>query len=215
MKLHETQKRLRPPPMTLCRNNMCSNAQPPSTNVNSLRLCTTCYGPFWNSNIDPNNEKLLQRLVGKYFAQLNEGCGRVQCWNPFCKTSLAFQPPEDSTPNGLAFKSLELTRLSCVMPDSSVSIPENNVFFFCVEETCGLVRHIADTKLVPMGYKVEWSVEAVKKTFQSFSKFNNPEAGEYESSDDEITSESNRKSFEDYENSCVEKAVMWLVRNEV
>lgn len=57
MKIHEMERRSRPP-LVLCSNVNCDKT--PSTNP--LKLCSTCFTPFYSPNHDPGNKKLIQRV---------------------------------------------------------------------------------------------------------------------------------------------------------
>lgn len=75
-KIHEVarQNQKLPP---LCSNQQCIR---PKAN-NKLNLCQYCFGPFWVTEDDPKNIKLIQRVARKLHTQLTHGCGNNWCQN--------------------------------------------------------------------------------------------------------------------------------------
>jgi hypothetical protein len=82
---HQVEKQNKPKPFVLCANQNCSNAVMLS-HPNVLKLCQSCFGPFYSPRIDEGNKKLIQSLITKYFEQMTKGCGKSHCWNKvfFC-----------------------------------------------------------------------------------------------------------------------------------
>jgi hypothetical protein len=78
---HELQKQQQPLPFDLCRNVICGNAQN-SSFINNLKLCQSCYRPFYSPTYDPTNQKMAQKFVQVYHQQLTKGCSTDHCINP-------------------------------------------------------------------------------------------------------------------------------------
>jgi hypothetical protein len=198
MKMHNYEKQYRPLPMILCRNRLCSE---PVDRKNEVQLCTHCFGPFWNPQVDPQNQKLIQRMVTRYFTQLSTGCGGVDyCLNMYCKSSSMFIQLADSSPNGMALKSLELTGLSGLT--APIPAGQERQFWLCVERRVSEVRQIAETIIQPMGFELEWCIEALKKGRRSYVDLDD---------DDESTDDT--KSHEKYKNYITNFAISWLQDN--
>jgi hypothetical protein len=87
MQTHELQKQQQPLPFQMCRNEICPNPQN-SQFLNPLKLCQTCYAPFYSPRWDPTNQKVPQLVVQKYHQQLTIGCG-----SDFCSNSVSFPCP--------------------------------------------------------------------------------------------------------------------------
>ena len=93
---HELEKKRRPPPK-VCRNVYCGrtvgNVSAGSNNNNSVNndigLCSTCYGPLYVAQHDPDGKGLKRRVERRYLSQLLTGCGRAWCANAYCKTGRA------------------------------------------------------------------------------------------------------------------------------
>lgn len=64
-KVHEVQRQNQQLP-SLCCNHNCIR---PRAN-NKLKLCQYCFGPFWVTDDDPKNVKLIQRVARKLHSQL-------------------------------------------------------------------------------------------------------------------------------------------------
>ena len=69
----------------ICANWECSGKEVEGDGRNGMgnvmRVCRTCFGPFWSGRVDEGNKKLVNKVVGVYFGQLTKGCGREFCEN--------------------------------------------------------------------------------------------------------------------------------------
>ena len=100
---HELEKKRRVTPM-VCRNVLCGKiigeGAASSSNSNSLSnnigLCSTCFGPLYVAQYDPDGKSLKRRVERRYLSQLLTGCGRSWCMNSYCKTGRANQERDKS-----------------------------------------------------------------------------------------------------------------------
>lgn len=76
-KIHEVKRQQQTLPPT-CNNRNCIR---PRVNKNRLAFCQYCFGPFWITEDDPKNAKLIQRVARRIHAQLTVGCGNAWCRN--------------------------------------------------------------------------------------------------------------------------------------
>jgi hypothetical protein len=77
-KIHELQDKPQVP--TLCSNVNCAN-ELSSQYPNSLKMCSSCFQPFWSPRHDPGNQKLAQLIVQTYHRQMTLGCKNSHCYN--------------------------------------------------------------------------------------------------------------------------------------
>lgn len=109
--------------------------------------------------------------------------------------------------NELAIKALELAQLS-----------DRSLNYFCVDRNCGRVRWLAEQRLRPLGYPIDWCVESLNKTRQSNSISATTSATGYssdsseESSDDETMADP--KLISQMEDHWLSRAANWLVNND-
>jgi hypothetical protein len=79
-KIHQvTRQNQKLPP--LCSNQQCTRSRA----NNRLGLCQYCFGPFWVTEDDPKNVKLVQRVARKLHGQMTMGCGHSWCQNMVSK----------------------------------------------------------------------------------------------------------------------------------
>ncbi|TPX33264.1 hypothetical protein SeMB42_g07508 [Synchytrium endobioticum] len=130
MNMHDMEKRemiMNGPRQTfkLCSNVECSSAEPNPPNV--LRVCTSCYAPFWSPRLDDGNTRLAQKLLETYHRQLTKGCGRPHCLNQYCRTFL--KAVEDPDPTDAAIQALNLVQKSALVnktnPICSLCTPDS------------------------------------------------------------------------------------------
>ncbi|KAJ2825218.1 hypothetical protein FBU31_003779 [Coemansia sp. 'formosensis'] len=82
--MHQMKEQVARENMVPCANKECSKERA----TNPLGLCTSCFGPFYTGQHDPDNHKLLKRLARTLHTQLTRGCGSQRCRNPMCATGL-------------------------------------------------------------------------------------------------------------------------------
>jgi hypothetical protein len=69
----------------VCMNLNCSMAQ--NEPKNEMKLCKTCFSPFWSPRVEENRSWLRNKLLSMYINQLMKGCGHRHCYN---KVSFSF-----------------------------------------------------------------------------------------------------------------------------
>lgn len=99
---HELEKKRRVTPR-VCRNVLCGRIIGDGTAIsnsnnkslsNNIGLCSTCFGPLYVSQYDPDGKSLKRRVERRYLSQMLTGCGRSWCTNTYCKTGRANQKPD-------------------------------------------------------------------------------------------------------------------------
>ncbi|KAI9323475.1 ubiquitin fusion degradation protein UFD1-domain-containing protein [Dichotomocladium elegans] len=150
-KVHEVQRQnQRLPP--LCSNRNCIR---PRVN-NRLRLCQYCFGPFWVTDDDPKNVKLLQRVARKLHSQLTVGCGHSYCRNKYCATSI--QTPQDAnTAATTLIPLIQSLQRQLTLPDPD---PE---LYLCVDESTTRRRLLAEMleEGTTRKYSIAWCSKAL------------------------------------------------------
>ncbi|KAI8143773.1 ubiquitin fusion degradation protein UFD1-domain-containing protein [Fennellomyces sp. T-0311] len=150
-KVHEVQKQnQRLPP--LCSNQNCIR---PRAN-NRLRLCQYCFGPFWVTDADPKNVKLIQRVARKLHSQLTVGCGHSYCRNKHCATSN--QKPQDAnTAASTLIPMIQSLQRQMNLPDPN---PE---LYLCVDEMVTRKRFLAEMleEGTTKKYSIAWCAKAL------------------------------------------------------
>ncbi|KAI9008572.1 ubiquitin fusion degradation protein UFD1-domain-containing protein [Hyaloraphidium curvatum] len=117
-RVHQIERASRPP-LALCANVNCDKT--PANNV--LKLCGSCFSPFYSPNVDPGNKKLLQRVIRQYFSNLsNTPCKLATCANEFCSNGVPALPANEA-----ALRAVELAKKSALFEKAS---PE---MWLCVE----------------------------------------------------------------------------------
>ncbi|KAJ2907816.1 hypothetical protein GGI21_003509 [Coemansia aciculifera] len=84
MRMHQVREQVARENMLPCANKECSRERA----QNPLGLCTSCFGPLYTGQHDPDNHKLLKRLARTLHTQLTRGCGSQHCHNPMCASGL-------------------------------------------------------------------------------------------------------------------------------
>ncbi|CAB4398482.1 unnamed protein product [Rhizophagus irregularis] len=148
MKMHEVEKQnQRLPP--LCRNANCAR----NAAVNSLRLCTVCFGPFWSPTADPTKKMLFTRVARKYHQQLTVGCKNSWCKNEFCATGNS-QPKDATTAATTLIPLLQQVQ-------SSNSAP----MYLCVDENTMKKRLLANLLYkgdIEGEFSIEFCIKAIE-----------------------------------------------------
>ncbi|KAF0448085.1 UFD1-domain-containing protein [Gigaspora margarita] len=125
--MHEIEKQNRKLP-PLCRNKNCVRIA--ADNV--LKLCATCFGPFWSPTADPEKKMLYTRVARKYHSQLTTGCGQSWCKNLHCATG-------NSSPQDPTTAALSLTPLLKQLQLSTTAF-----MYLCVDEQTTKKRTLAN-----------------------------------------------------------------------
>ncbi|KAJ2747344.1 hypothetical protein GGI20_000595 [Coemansia sp. BCRC 34301] len=89
MRMHQVRVQDARDNMVPCANKECNRERA----QNPLGLCTSCFGPFYTGQHDPDNHKLLKRLARTLHTQLTRGCGIQRCHNPMCATGIRNSSP--------------------------------------------------------------------------------------------------------------------------
>ncbi|KAJ1658736.1 hypothetical protein IWQ61_002070 [Dispira simplex] len=133
--LHKVRQQNQPLPFRICRNANCVRPRVEGPNANVLRLCSTCFGPYWTSNLDPGHKKLLQRVALAYHRQLTQGCGHTWCHNTtLCATAI----DKKLDPTGAALHLAPYVQsLAQWLSDPAAPNRENSApwLYFCVDES--------------------------------------------------------------------------------
>ncbi|KAI9494269.1 hypothetical protein BDB00DRAFT_318824 [Zychaea mexicana] len=150
-KVHEVQKQnQRLPP--LCSNQNCIR---PRAN-NRLGLCQYCFGPFWVTDDDPKNVKLIQRVARKLHSQLTVGCNHPYCRNKYCATST--QKPQDAN----TAASTLIPMIQSLQRQMSLPNPKPELYF-CVDESITRKRFLAEMleEGTTSKYSIAWCAKAL------------------------------------------------------
>ncbi|KAI8067783.1 ubiquitin fusion degradation protein UFD1-domain-containing protein [Gongronella butleri] len=145
--VHRQQQRLPP----ICGNSQCTR---PRAN-NRLGLCQYCFGPFWVTEDDPQNVKLIQRVARRLHTQLTHGCGNAWCQNQYCATSSG-KAQDATTAASTLLPMIKKLRVQLAMPKPK---PELDL---CVDEKTTRVRFLANTLQTGSQYGVDWCIKALE-----------------------------------------------------
>jgi ribosomal protein S27AE len=206
---HDRERQAQQLPFHCCLNEMCARAIDPK---NDMKLCIMCFSPFWMSIHDPSPtgprdegpRKRYEKLIRKYFDQITTGCGRSSCLNPYCKSSAKLNESvkEIDGPNQAALLALELAAQCSLKVAGVVQADGPSRYFLCMTDTRSEERrHLANEKLVPLGYALEWCLTALEKS-KSTGVSNNDD----DSDDDEPDVARVRQEW-------IQRAVSWLVNH--
>ncbi|RUP45744.1 ubiquitin fusion degradation protein UFD1-domain-containing protein [Jimgerdemannia flammicorona] len=148
----ERQRRTTPP---LCSNMVCVR-QAAAAPHNVLRLCQTCFGPFWVPGEDQGHMKLLQTVARRIHLQLTTGCGNKWCRNKNCATSTG--TPQEAN---MAASTLIPLITSLRQALASGSRPE---LYLCVDEATTRRRFLAEVLEQDLAgkYAIEWCVKGLE-----------------------------------------------------
>ncbi|KAG0169613.1 hypothetical protein DFQ28_010246 [Apophysomyces sp. BC1034] len=152
-KIHEIarQNQKLPP---LCSNQNCIRARA----KNRLGLCQYCFGPFWVTEDDPTNIKLIQRIARKLHAQLTVGCANHWCCNKHCATSTG-RPLDATTAATTLVPMIQPLQRQLSQPDPH---PE---LYLCVDEKITNQKSLAeilDDVDTANQYGFDWCVKALE-----------------------------------------------------
>ncbi|CAO3589789.1 unnamed protein product [Absidia cylindrospora] len=151
-KIHQvTRQNQKLPP--LCNNQQCTR---PKTN-NRLGLCQYCFGPFWVTEDDPKNVKLVQRVVRKLHGQMTIGCGHSWCQNKYCATGS--KSPQDA--NMAASTLIPIIKKLTVQLAMPTPRPVLNL---CVGAKVTRIRFLAETLFTSSdgAYGLDWCIKALE-----------------------------------------------------
>jgi hypothetical protein len=151
-KVHEIKRQQQTLPPA-CSNMNCTRPRA----KNRLSLCQYCFGPFWMSEDDPKNTKLVQKVARKLHAQLTEGCGKKWCQNKYCATST--NNKRDAT----TAASLLIPMIKNLPRELNKPNP-NPELYFCVDESISQKKFLADVLYneAEDKYELGWCVKAVE-----------------------------------------------------
>ncbi|KAG1469755.1 hypothetical protein G6F56_003074 [Rhizopus delemar] len=121
---------------------------------NRLSLCQYCFGPFWSTEDDPKNAKLVQRVARKIHSQLITGCGNEWCRNEYCATYT--KKPKDAT----TAASLLIPLIKNLPQELNKANPDPQLYF-CVDESISRKRLLAEV-LQGEKYELGWCVKAIE-----------------------------------------------------
>ncbi|KAF7722911.1 hypothetical protein EC973_002591 [Apophysomyces ossiformis] len=152
-KIHEVarQNQKLPP---LCSNQNCIRARA----KNRLGLCQYCFGPFWVTEDDPKNVKLIQRIARRLHQQLTIGCGNTWCRNKHCATG---------TGNSLdaTTAASELIPMIQALPRQLNQPDPNPELYLCVDEKTTRQRTLAETMrtvYTENHFDLDWCIKALE-----------------------------------------------------
>ncbi|KAI8391224.1 ubiquitin fusion degradation protein UFD1-domain-containing protein [Radiomyces spectabilis] len=151
-KIHEVHRQNQKLP-PLCSNKNCTR---PRAN-NRLRLCQYCFGPFWVSEDDPKNMKLIQRVARKLHSQLTVGCEKSWCGNKFCAT--ATKDPKDAT----TAASMLIPMIQSLQRELTSVHPKPELYF-CVDEATSRKHFLADILVDNNAnrFGIDWCIKALE-----------------------------------------------------
>ena len=231
MTLHKQERKLAPRlPFQCCANSLCSRRV---DEKNDMRLCMLCFSPFWGAFVnssavmsghavdDEGPTKRMQKLIRKYFTQISQGCGDAEwCINPYCRSNSKRVNQVSETegdPNAVALLALELARKSSlVVAGVSMGLQPGQapVYYLCMTDRKSVrLRRMADEKLTPLGYALEWCITALEKTERAAASSPMGTRGEGDTSDSEDDEEMSLEKVQQVEQAWLTRAVNWLVQN--
>jgi hypothetical protein len=148
----------------LCSNQMCGRFIPIDYPGNILEACRSCFGPFWIPTQDVGHQKLIQRLIATYHAQLTRSAANVcpaqqGCKNPWCSSSRCYQGPMLNA-NDAAIKALELAKQSSVMKGPGM-------MWLCQADVKSQDRRMLAREIKQMG---GWKEEVVVKALAEIER---------------------------------------------
>ncbi|KAI8647502.1 ubiquitin fusion degradation protein UFD1-domain-containing protein [Parasitella parasitica] len=159
-KIHDVKRQQQILPPTCCNRNCIRPKQ-----KNRLALCQYCFGPFWITEDDPKNVKLIQRVARKIHSQLTVGCGNRWCRNKYCATST--NDPKDATTAASV-----LIPMIKNLPKELSSLNPNPELYFCVDESVTRKMFLAELLVnqVDGKYDLGWCVVALENNHEDLDK---------------------------------------------
>ena len=148
---HALQKKNQPI-FKLCKNqNCCSPID--EQRPNTMKVCSSCFGPFWSAREDPNHQKLIQNLAAQYHKQLTRGCDFKACMNQYCCTS------QDKTlPGPLEATDAAIQVMSLIK--KCFAFTKDPEYFLCVADPI-TERRARAVQLMDLGFTLPWCVKAL------------------------------------------------------
>ncbi|KAI9363587.1 hypothetical protein BD770DRAFT_195032 [Pilaira anomala] len=124
---------------------------------NRLSFCQYCFGPFWITEDDPKNAKLIQRVARKLHSQLTTGCGNAWCRNKIC-ASFTNDPKDATTAASLLIPMIK------GLPRELASSNPNPELYLCVDETTTRKKFLAELlESESEGkYELGWCIKAIE-----------------------------------------------------
>lgn len=158
---HHNLERLSRKPPAICANRNCgrtlSGGKTANDSSNPLGLCSICFGPLYANVYDPDGKALRRRVERRYLTQLLSGCGKPFCRNTqYCKTAAASAPSDSSSRPPSTTAGI----LPYIRP--LVTNPQENGYWFCVDEISQTRRRLADMLAAEGVYELAWCVAAVE-----------------------------------------------------
>ncbi|GMM30401.1 hypothetical protein DAMA08_031460 [Martiniozyma asiatica (nom. inval.)] len=139
-----------------CQNELCIRCI--NNSNNKLGLCDICFGPLYNSNNDPDDKLLINRIERRYVLQLKNGCRRKICENSLCGSSaVKINVDTQSMVNVIKYVKGEL------MPAIRESIYSGQSYHysFCVDE--GTTMKLRVSKMFEEGEcSIGWICKAIE-----------------------------------------------------
>ena len=118
---------------------------------NDILLCSTCFGPLYNSAYDPDGKALCRRVERRYLTQFLTGCGQDWCRNEYCKTARQYLGlPALSSKEGLQMVKPDLDELSSTRP-----------IRFCTDEPSQKRRVLGEMIAAEGIYDLAWVIVAL------------------------------------------------------
>ena len=161
--LHNRERLSKPEPR-VCMNEMCSRTIPFGEEIRAqkeqLGLCTTCFGPLYNSAYDPESKALRRRIERRLLQQLMGGCGKAWCSNQqWCRTG-----HKNITSNERIYSAKDALPVIKPIMDGLKEGATGNISF-CVEEAqqqrSAVVGFLVNDQAV---YSPAWIAKAVEET---------------------------------------------------
>ncbi|KAI8086498.1 ubiquitin fusion degradation protein UFD1-domain-containing protein [Halteromyces radiatus] len=155
--IHRQNQKLPP----LCCNQQCTRPR----SKNRLGFCQYCFGPFWVTEDDPNNVKLVQRVARKLHGQLTMGCGNAWCQNKYCATGS--QTPQDATTAASTLiPMIQKLTIQLAMPKP---LP---VLYLCVDAKTTRIRFLAETLRTSTDdmFGLDWCIKAIETEQEDLDK---------------------------------------------
>jgi hypothetical protein len=161
--LHDRERLSRPEPR-ICVNDLCTRTIPTSEETRvqkeQLGLCSTCFGPLYNSTYDPEGKALRRRIERRLLQQLMGGCGKSWCQNAeWCRTG-----HKNATSQDRVYSAKDALPIIRPAMDRLAHSEERKIVAFCVDES-QQARTLATQMLEHDSvYAAGWIAKAVEET---------------------------------------------------
>ncbi|KAG2214422.1 hypothetical protein INT47_000978 [Mucor saturninus] len=162
-KIHEVKRQQQTLPAMCCNQNCIR----PRTK-NRLSFCQYCFGPFWITEDDPKNAKLIQRVARRLHSQLTLGCGNEWCRNKYC-ASFTKDPKDATTAASLLIPMIKSLPRQLALPNPSPQL------YFCVDETTTRKKFLAELLASESNgkYDLGWCVKAIENEQEDLDRAKN------------------------------------------